>query len=311
MNKKPLIILLIIAVFTAVAVFTSYMLIRKDDGKTVVMDLYYLNNTASSIVAEQEEIKFIHDDELADAVIKKLIKGPSNSKNTRIMNSNTQLLSLIGDGNGGLTVNFSNEFYSGDNSQDILAAYAVVKSLCGIKEIERVKVTVNGENIKTSDGSIIDFLNDEDINLPTDTSNSEMRDVVVYFADKSNTTLIREIHSIKVTDRQPLEQYIINELIKGPNDMNSMNRILSPDTVVTSVETTGGICFVNFKSSFIDKNSSTENIEKLIIYSIVNSLTELENIQRVQFLFDGKKTEKFGSINVSDLFMRNKAFIAN
>ncbi|MCC8169917.1 MAG: GerMN domain-containing protein, partial [Oscillospiraceae bacterium] len=104
--------------------------------------------------------------------------------------------------------------------------------------------------------------------------------------------------------------YIINELISGPA-AKEFEPTLSKDTVLLSVDTEDGICFVNFKSSFLDKNSGNQEKEILAIYSIVDSLTELENITRVQFLMDGKKVDMFGTINISSMFGRNSDMIEN
>ena len=45
------------------------------------------------------------------------------------------------------------------------------------------------------------------------------------------------------------------------------------------------------------------------IYSIVDSLTELETIERVQFLMDGKKVSDFGNINIGSMFGRDESII--
>ena len=54
----------------------------------------------------------------------------------------------------------------------------------------------------------------------------------------------------------------------------------------------------------------TAEKEKMTIYSIVDSLTELDNIQRVQFLMDGKKVDNFGNINIGSMFGRDGSIIA-
>ena len=167
---------------------------------------------------------------------------------------------------------------------------------------------LEGKDISTADGGIIGYLSDRDINLPSDTYTSETRTVTLYFPKKDSQTLVKELRTIKVTDQQPIARYIINELIKGPGNEN-MTSALSPDTVLLSVETSDNICFVNFKSSFLDKNSGSAEKEKLAIYAIVDSLTELDTIDRVQFLMDGKKVDAFGNINIGSMFGRDESVI--
>ena len=50
----------------------------------------------------------------------------------KIIEKNTKLLSLNDVDSGNIVVNFSGEFLTGDNTKDVLAVYAVVKSLCAI-----------------------------------------------------------------------------------------------------------------------------------------------------------------------------------
>lgn len=308
MNKKKLItagiVILILAIIAIIiGVFTIDRGSEKYSG-----ELYFFNESATAIEAESREIRYRDMLSLAEGVIDGLMRGPENARHQRIIERKTKLLSLGGMETGNVIVNFSSEFLTGDSQKDILAVYAVVKSLCAIDGINSVKVVVEGKDITASDGSIIGYLTDQDINLPTDTYNSEMREVTLYFPPKSEYTLQKEVRSIRVTDQQPLAQYIINELIKGPQT-EGLEGILSKDTVLLSVETVNNICFVNFRASFLDKNTGTAEAEKTVIFSIVDSLTELEVIDRVQFLMDGKRVDSFGNINISGMFGRDESLI--
>ncbi|MCC8160033.1 MAG: GerMN domain-containing protein [Oscillospiraceae bacterium] len=307
-NKKALIIV-IAALAVAVIAAVVFGIIRRDyNTEKYTGELYFFNESSTSIESESREIRYRNAQDLAENVIIELMKGPSNGKHQRIIERNAELISISGVETGNAVVNFSTEFVTGDNAKDILAVYAVVKSLCAIDNIESVKVVIDGKDIYTSDGSIIGYLTDQDINLPTDTYNSEMREITLYFPDKDGQKLVKEIRSVKITDQQPIAQYIINELIKGPEN-EELSSVLSSDTVLLSVETSDNICFVNFKSSFLDKNTSSTEKEKMTIYAIVDSLTELDTIQRVQFLMDGKRVDTFGNINIGSMFGRDESII--
>ena len=79
---------------------------------------------------------------------------------------------------------------------------------------------------------------------------------------------------------------------------------MASDTKVLSVETTDRICYVNFKDGFLEKNAASSGKSKLVVDSVVKSLTGLNNVDSVQFLIDGKKTEKFGDTDISGLFVK-------
>ena len=308
MNRKKLIsigviFLIIAAVVFLIAIFTADRGSEKYSG-----ELYFFNETQTTIEAESRVIRYRDALSLAEGVVEGLMKGPEVAKHQRIIEKKTKLLAIGGADTGSVVVNFSSEFLTGDSRKDILAVYAVVKSLCAIDGINSVKVIIEGRDITASDGSIIGYLTDQDINLSTDAYNSETREVTLYFPPKSEHVLRKEVRAIKVTDQQPLAQYIINELIKGPQE-EGLERALSKDTVLLSVETLNNICFLNFSSGFLDKNAGTAEAEKTVIFSIVDSLTELDNIDRVQFLMDGKRVDSFGNINISGMFGRDESLI--
>lgn len=298
------------ALIVVIAVVILLSLLHGDGNmqKTDV-DLYFFNEAGTSITSQKREVRYRDLEELPRRVVEELIRGPEDGKKLkRIMGTKTQLISLTVQDGRSVVADFTAPFLTEDTSSNLLAAYAVVKTLCGVNTIQSVKVTVEGREIHAADGNAVGFLSAEDINLATDTYNSETRELVLYFASKTGHQLAREVRPVKITDQQPLEQYVINELIKGPED-KELSPVLSSETTVLSVETLDNVCYVNFKSSFIDKNTGNSQKEKLAIYSVINSLTELDYIARVQLLIDGKKTENFGTIKINDLLEREPSMI--
>jgi germination protein M len=106
-------------------------------------------------------------------------------------------------------------------------------------------------------------------------------------------------------DTKPVEQYVVSELIKGPK-IKGNERLLATDTKVLSVEITDRICYVNFKEGFLEKNAAASGGSKLVVDSIVKSLTGLNNVDSVQFLIDGKKADKIGDTDISGLFVKEE-----
>ena len=297
------------AAAAVILVFAVFMLVSR--GQSVIKsecELYFLNESGSTLVAEKRMIHYHNEYDLRTAVIDELISGPKEVRNKPVINRRTKLLSVEQAEEGSVVADFSSGFMSGDTAKDVLSAYAVAKTLCGLEGVERVKVTVEKNDIPTAEGKPIGFLSNEDINLSTDTNTSETREVVLYFADKEKKHLIPETRTIKVTDQQPLAQYIINELIKGA-ELPEHYDTLDPETILIGVNITDNICFVNMSSNFISKNGGSKEKELTVVYSIVNSLTELNTIGRVQFLVDGKRADKFGNISFGAPFERDTTLI--
>ena len=67
---------------------------------------------------------------------------------------------------------------------------------------------------------------------------------------------------------------------------------------------------MNFSQEFVSKHSGGSAGEYMTVYSIVNSLTELEHIQKVQFLVDGNKLEVFKHMVFNEPFERDASIIS-
>ncbi|MBQ7574490.1 MAG: GerMN domain-containing protein [Clostridia bacterium] len=300
MKRINWIIGILIAVAIAVSVFIFFGRgIQKADVK-----LYFLNSAETSLVVENRTVAYRDKFDLPVSVVEALIKGPENSQNVRVINKNAGLKSIQNDGEGNLVADFDENIVSDDASKAVFPVYAVVKTLCAIDGVNSVLVTVNGKDFKAADGNVIGRLTSDDINLAIDTDTSEARNVILYFTDIATKKLVKEERTVLITDQQPIEQYIIAELIRGPEN-SDLSAVISDEVNLISVNISNNIGFVNFSQNFIDKCPSSAEEQEQAIFSIVNSMTELESINRVQFLVEGKKVPKYGNIDIEHPIGRN------
>ena len=294
------------AAIVLIGVITWILIVRDMGMIRTTCELYFMNEAETSIESELREIKYSDPNRLPENVVIQLMKGPESTKHKRLISRETKLLHLTNDG-GSINVDVSHEFLSGNSTKNMQAIYSVVKSLCSIEGVSRVRVTVQGDAVKSASGVEIGYLTADDINLSTDLNTSETNQITLYFTDKSGSKLYKTSRTVKVADQQPIEYYIVNGLIRGPQD-NKFYPVINRKTELISVDTEGDICFVNLGSDFVEKNKKSKNA--LSVYAVVNSLTELQHINRVQFLIDGKRIHKFGSMDIYDTFSRNDELIA-
>lgn len=307
MNKKIFFVVIFAFIAAAVAVISIFGgKSGKESEKKI--KLYFLNDAASSIEAEERTIGYNDGDELLERVLQDILKGPESGKKQAIAGKGTKVLGKYFDETK-LTVDFSEEFLSGDNTKNMLSVYAVQRTLCQLDKISGVMVTVCGQPIKAADGNPIGFMSNSDINLESDTYTTDSKSIVLYFADKNGTGLVKEVRTIKITDTRPIESYIVSELIKGPVNKD-LSPVLTSDTELISAETSKGTCHVTFKN-FIEKNLSDPASDKsmLAVYSVVNSLTALDGVGSVRFLFEGKTAEMVGAFDFGSVFEENKKLI--
>ncbi len=144
--------------------------------------------------------------------------------------------------------------------------------------------------------------------------------VTLYFAylTERDAYLAAEVRTIKNTGN--IYSTAVEELIKGPS-ADGLYPTLPSDTVVNSVDVSDGMATVDFNISIIDNfeeipHSSTT--ETLAIYSIVNTLTEFNEIEKVKITIEGLESGQvegyhvedfWGHIGIHEPFERNEAVI--
>lgn len=140
--------------------------------------------------------------------------------------------------------------------------------------------------------------------------------VRLYFANADNTKLKLEIRYINLKDGKKntssLASMIINELIKGPSNETAYKRTIPAKAKLRSpVSISGKVATVDMSKEFKTKHPGGKDAEKMTIYSIVNSLTELEEIEKVKFTIEGKSQKEFmGNFKFDALFPRSTQLIS-
>ncbi|MBS4535841.1 GerMN domain-containing protein [Clostridium sp. D2Q-14] len=115
-------------------------------------------------------------------------------------------------------------------------------------------------------------------------------DVALYYPDLSLSRLVRKDIKIKNITNS-IEMEVLQRLIRGINDENIVN-LIPRNTKVLSVEVSDQIAYINFSKDIIEKDITQEE-EALLIYSIVNTMTELDSINSVQILINGERKDIF------------------
>ena len=138
----------------------------------------------------------------------------------------------------------------------------------------------------------------------------------LYFANEDNTKLKLEIRYVDSADAKKntsnMATTVVNELIKGPSDETTFRRTVPAEAKLREpVSISNKVATVDFSKEFKSKHSGGKDAEKMTIYSIVNSLTELDGIEKVKFLIDGKSQKEYmGNFKFDALFPRSTQLIS-
>ena len=167
--------------------------------------------------------------------------------------------------------------------------------------VENIPLT-NGE------GEEMGILRDTDFVFDADSLESDEEYITLYFSDENGDSLTSEVRKIKVPKGEVMEKLVVSELLEGPKNGKNL-QVIPSGTKIISVETKEGVCFVNLSKEFITKHPGVTSAEIMTVYSIVNSLTELVNVNKVQFLIDGEIKELFNHIVINEPLERDTSYI--
>ena len=132
----------------------------------------------------------------------------------------------------------------------------------------------------------------------------------LYFANETGDGLIavnRELTHNADVSNVPMEKLVVEQLISGPANDKTYPTI-SSDTKLVNITVKDGVCYLTFNSEMLTAvNNVTTDVT---IYSIVNSLVELSNINKVQISIEGNKDGKFrDKYEASTVFERNLSLV--
>ena len=232
--------------------------------------------------------------EIAKAAVSELLKGPQNEANEALLPKDTKLLSLEIENNVA-TVNMSKEFGTVKGTDAILQRLSMVNTLCAISGIEGIVIQTDGKPIVSENtGKEFGVLTLSNITYDMDETSAEKKSVTLYFPRKDGEGLVKEKRNIEIQKALSMEKAVVSELIKGTKNKKA-SKALSQDTKIIGIETKDNVCFVNFSNEFVTKTQPTSLATELTLYSVVNSLCELENVKSVQILVNGETGVEFGN----------------
>ena len=203
---------------------------------------------------------------------------------------------------GYLILNFDAGYNTLTHVKEILCRAAIVKTLCQIEGVNGVEFYVNEAPLTDNSGNLYGYMSEETFvdNTSGETTYKQTLGANLYFSDASGKKLVKVPISVTFDGTISLEQLIMDQLIKGPESINSVDKSLlatiPSKTVVNQITVREQICYIDLNKDFI---TSVDNIDKEVtLYSVVNSLVELHDINKVQFSIDGETMKFFGNSDI-------------
>ena len=126
-------------------------------------------------------------------------------------------------------------------------------------------------------------------------SEEQMRQTIVslYFYNENTKSLVSEGRLIDAKEliNEPYKK-LMEFLINGPQN-NNLTKTIPDGTKINKAELKGNILYLDLSKEFIENHVGGEEKESITIYSIVNTMTRLTEVDAVKILIDGEENKAF------------------
>ncbi len=277
----------------------------KDKEEEAGFFIYYLNIDKTKLAGKSYELNAdMTDTESACHELLSALAGDSGDVEYKqsIPTGVTYSYYLEGDI---LNMNFDAAYYEISVVDDVLCRASVVKTLTQLDGVSGVNFLVDGTPATNANDEIIGVMSAEDfVENPGEQINAiQEASITLYFADSKGDGLVKETRDVYYSTNISAEKLIMEQLIEGPQSANAYATI-PPETKLVNVSVVDGVCFVSLDETF--RNQNYEISEEVVIYSIVNTLTELDTITKVQISINGNTDGTYrDSFELSTFYERN------
>ena len=265
--------------------------VNKEETKVVERTIYTKET-------DTEQLVHLFTDELARV---------SENADTRPAIPSTVTLNGSVYMDGTVTLNFETNYDTLSRIGEILSRAAIVRTMTQIEEVNYVTILVDGNPLLNPSGVPIGVMTAEQFidNSGNVINTEEIASLALFFTNKDGDKLVKVNREVVYSSNIALEKLVIEQLIKGvAKDEEGVYSVLNPETEIVAVTVRDGVCYVNLDENFLVSTSNAS--AEVVLYSITNSLVELNNINKVQFFVNGENELIYKeTMPLSEIYGRN------
>lgn len=267
--------------------------------------IYYVSSSEDKLVSEDYVAKEEETNKLIAELLKQLNNVPDGTALKKPIPDSVDLKSKsLKD--GVLTLDFSESYHQLTGISEILRRASVVKTLCQIKEVKKVEYRVENQPLMYSELNPVGAMSADDFidNTGGETTYYQTVQISLYFTNADGKKLYQTRHNVEFDGTISLEELVIRQLMAGPLDNDKLAPVMPPGTKLNKVTFKDGICYVDFSKEFLEGREGVS--DEVIVYSVVNSLSEISSVTKVQFFIDGKPVSSYRETIPIDLPVERK-----
>lgn len=195
-----------------------------------------------------------------------------------------------------------------NSSHEILCRAALTKTLTQISGVEYINIYTGDQPLMDSQGNPVGMLSAGDfVDSISDVNAFEKSELTLYFADETGEYLVEERREVMHSMNTSMERLVVEQLLEGP-EYAGYKATLPAEAKLLNISVTDNVCYLNFDSAFL--YSGLDVKEEISLYSVIDSLTQLTTVNRVQFSVNGSPAVMFrDTISLNTLFEQNMDYV--
>ncbi|MBQ8279203.1 MAG: GerMN domain-containing protein [Roseburia sp.] len=294
--------------FLLLLVLTVLMTACEQEEQVSGYHIEYLNNEKDAIVKVPYEPENTEKEALIKELLIVLWSDSENVEYRKPIPNDVELIKYSLDG-AMLTLWLDEDYNKMNEIEKVLSCAAVVRTMTQVEGIDCVTFYVGDSQLTDAQGNLIGTLYaDSFVENPGAQINSiQDTTLTLYFSNKDGDALIAETRNVHYSSNMSMEKLIMEQLLGGP-ETEGLKSAIPAGTKLVSVSLVDGTCYVNLDATF--KNQDYAVMEPIVIYSIVNSLSEVSAISQVQISVNGDTSGAYrDTYQLSEMYVRNLDYV--
>lgn len=285
-----------LCLFLASAMLFSLVGCGSDNEEKSGVSVYRINASGDGLVSESTEIGTEYTEGNVDSIIDEIAKASSDeedSSSSVLQNGLTVASYNYNSEVQRFDIDLSGDYGSLTNAEKLMLMAGLTLSFEQLDGVDSVYITIQSEPLLDSNGNDINSLQTDDfvIHSGNEVNIYTSAEMKLYFLDLAGKKLAPETRTVYFNSNVPLEQVVLDEIIKGPQDTASRSSSVPSTLTYLSVTTQDGVCYVNFDENAVQAMALYDS--EMALESIVESIASVCNVQKVQFLVNGDTSVEF------------------
>jgi germination protein M len=289
MNKKKKIIIISAAVMLIIAAagFFVWFSFNRQDPDAFRLNIYYFNPVTVRLESTAHILPPGEENEWPEMAVNHFVENSQIPSFTGVWQGEERFITGWRMENDVFCAEFPHEYNHLPPLEEAMFRAAFVWTMTGLPFVNSVQFSVEGADSVTLESRrtvVIDPVISS-IRLTT-------RTFTLFFVNAEHDALVPEVFTSSTVDMDQVEKYILTQLIEGPVN-EDLVAVIPPETKIIDIVTEEYTCYVNLSNEFVNRFSGSTSAARLMVYSIVNTLTEnLSHVRRVQFLIDSERVDQ-------------------